>query len=123
MKSILGAILAAAVVTAGGAALAADAPAAGGTPTSGAAMRKFQKDTFALRDELAAKRADLQDEYQKAQPNQSRIAALEKDIVDLQAKVDAAAQRSGVRWGPRHGRGMAYGGMAYGGGPGHCGCW
>jgi hypothetical protein len=121
MKRILGALAATAVVLAGGVALAADSTGTGATSTSGAAVRKFQKDTFALRDELAAKRADLQDEYDKAEPNTARIAALEKDIVDLQARIGAAAQRSGVR-GPRHGRGMGYGGMGYGGGPGSCGC-
>ncbi len=121
MKRIVGTLLAVAVVLAGGVALAADAPAAGATPSSGAAVRKFQKDTFALRDELAAKRADLQDEYDQPQPNTARIAALEKDIVDLQARIGAAAQRNGLR-GPRHGRGMGYGRMGYGGGPGSCGC-
>ncbi len=121
MKKILGALLATAVVLAGGVALATDATGTGAASTSGTAVRKFQKDTFALRDELAAKRADLQDEYNQPQPNTARIAALEKDIVDLQAKIGAAAQRSGLG-GPRHGRGMGYGGRGHGGGPGYCGC-
>jgi hypothetical protein len=124
MKRILGAFLATTIVFAGGVALAADATGMGPGATSGAKVRKFQKDTFALRDELAAKRADLQEEYQQPEPNSARIAALEKDIVDLEARIEAAAHRTGVRpWGPRYGRGMAYGGMAYGGGPGSCGCW
>jgi hypothetical protein len=130
MKRILAAFLAVAVAIGGGVALASEASATASGPSSGAAVRKFQKDTFALRDELAAKQADLRDEYQKDQPDQARITALEKDVVDLETRIHAIARRDGFRSrGPRrgagmeYGMGMGYGMMGYGGGPGSCGCW
>ena len=122
MKPILARLVAAAVVLVGGIAIAQVAPGPGaGRPGGAAAFRKFQQDTFALRDELAAKQADLDDEYAQAKPDEARVAALEREIVDLRAKLRATANRAGVRpWGPHNGRGMMYG---WAGGPGSCGCW
>jgi hypothetical protein len=124
MKRILGAVVAAAIALTGGVALA-HGPGMGqgaghDTGTSAASMRKFQKETLGLRDELAAKRLDLQEEYDKAEPNSGRIASLKKEIVDLEAKIQVAADKYGVRsWGHGHGRGM----MHANDGSGSCGCW
>jgi hypothetical protein len=91
-----------------------------GTGTSAASMRKFQKETLGLRDELAAKRLDLQEEHDKAEPNSGRISSLKKDVADIEAKIQAAADKYGVRsWGRGHGRGM----MHAHDGSGSCGCW
>lgn len=123
MKRILGAAVAAAIALTGGVALA-HGPGTGDGPgymgTSAASMRKFQKETLGLRDELAAKRLDLQEEYDKAEPNSGRIASLKKDVADIEAKIQAAADKYGVRsWGHGHGRGM----MHAQNGSGSCGCW
>jgi hypothetical protein len=122
MKRLLGVVVVAAMMLAGGAALAQGASA--GT------MRKYQKETLNLRDELAAKQLDLEAEYDKPQPDQARIASLRKDIVDLETRIQAVADNNGVRsWGRGRGRGMMYGSYGwdgYGGGGyggGGCGCW
>jgi hypothetical protein len=90
-------------------------------------VKKFQRETLALRDELAAKRVDLEDEYDKAEPDRARVASLRKDIVDLEAKIQTVADKHGIRpWGRGHGRGMMRGwdeaGYARGSGCG-CGWW
>ncbi len=130
MTRLMAGALAAVVVLTAGVALAQGGPGAGPGPgyrgaASSASLKKFQRETLALRDELAAKRVDLEDEYDKAEPDQSRIASLRKDIVDIEAKIQAAAGKYGVRPGGRYGRGMMRGwdgpGYARGSGPG-CGC-
>lgn len=125
MKKILGGILVAAVLLTAGVAAACDYCWSGHGPghqagASSAAMKKFHKDTLALRDDLAEKQVDLAVEYDKAQPDAGRIAAIRKDIVDIEAKLQAAADKHGVRQGGRgHGRWMADGRGDRGG----CGCW
>ena len=121
MKKILGGLVVAAVLLTAGVASACDwcyghAGSAGGA--SSATMRQFHKETLGLRDDLAARQIELAEEYDKDNANPARIAAIRKDIVDLEAKLQAAADKSGVRpWG--RGRGHA---MMAGGG-GRCGCW
>lgn len=110
MKKTMGVLLAGLMVlTSAGAAVAADGrgqPSA--TQGSGAErMRRFQKETLSLRDELAAKRVDLEAEYDKAEPDPARIAALRNEIADLQGRIQAAADKHGVRRG--HARGMSHG--------------
>jgi hypothetical protein len=90
-------------------------------------MKKFQKETFSLRDELAGKQLDLQAEYDKPVPDTARIASIKKDIIDIQAKIQVVADKHGIpAWGPGSGRGMMMGrnmmmgrGMMGGGG---CSC-
>ena len=123
MKGIVGGIVVAAVLLTAGVALACDGPWMGYGPghgggASAATMKRFQKETLGLRDDLAAKQIDLAEEYDKAQPDQNRIAAIQKDIVDIEAKIQTAADKHGLgHWGWGHGRGMM------GGRDGHCGCW
>lgn len=133
MKRIIGGVVMAAVVLVGGAALAAsDPPGPGYGPgrhsgASAASMKKFQKETLGLRDELATKRIDLQEEYDKPESDSARIASLKKEIVDIEAKIQVSADKYGVRsWGRGHGRGMMTGwdGQGHARGPGAgCGCW
>ena len=120
MKRLVGAVAVVAVMLAGGIALAQGAHQHGGAGAG--AMRQYQKETLSLRDELAAKQLDLEAEYDNAQPDPARIASLRKEIVDLEARIQAVAGNYGVRpWGRGHGRGMMYG--SYGsGGWSHCGC-
>lgn len=59
-------------------------------------MKGFQKETMALRDELITKRVELQNEYSKSQRDYERISTLRKDIVDLQTRIQAAAEKYGL---------------------------
>ena len=87
------------------------------------ALRAFQKETLPVRDELMVKKLELGNEYRKANPDYNRITTLRKDIVDLQGKIQIAAQKHGLDGqGPgwKAGRGGGYGpgyGRGYGGGP------
>lgn len=72
-------------------------------------MKGFQKETMALRDELITKRVELQNEYSKPQRDYERIGTLRKEIVELQTKIQAAAQKHGL---PADGR--VYGMMGKG---------
>lgn len=88
-------------------------------------VKKFQKETLSLRDEVMTKKIELQNEYAKEAPDTNRTATLRKDIIDLQAKIQTVAEKHGLPAagsgdGPRMGRGMGRGMMA--GGPGACGC-
>ena len=124
MKRMLGVIVVAAVLLAAGIAVACDGPWSGAghdhmgqyRGDSPAAVKTFRKETSALRDDLADKQVDLAVEHDKAAPDPARIAAIQKDIVDLEARIQAAADKHGVRRGD-WGRGTW---MA--GGRGGCGC-
>ncbi len=83
-------------------------------------VKKFQKETLALRDELQIKKLELRAEYAKETPDLDRIAELRKEIVDLQTRIQKTAQKYDlVGYGP--GCGMAGGGMHHRG-PMVCGC-
>jgi hypothetical protein len=90
-------------------------------------MKKFQKETLSLRDELESKQLDLQIEYDKPVPDTARLASINKDIIDIQAKLQVVADKYGVpAWGPGSrggmmmGRGMMGRGMMMGAG---CPMW
>jgi hypothetical protein len=87
------------------------------------ALKQFQKETLPLRDELAAKSLELQNQYASQTPDQSKIATLQKEIIDLQTKIATAAQKQGLPgggYGPGYGMGpgMMYGNGGYGPGYG-----
>ena len=121
MKKILGGLVVAAVLLTAGVASACDwcyGHAGSAGRASSATMRQFHKETMGLRDDLAARQIELAEEYDKDNANPARIATIRKDIVDLEAKIQVAADKSGVRqWGPGRGHAM----MA--GGSGRCGSW
>jgi hypothetical protein len=77
------------------------------------AFRAFQKETLPLRDEMAAKRLELRNEFNKDTPDQTKIAALQKEMIDLRTKISDAAKKNGL---PDRGFGPGYGG---GYGPGY----
>ncbi len=128
MKKVTGMVLAVAMalVFAGTAFAWWDGPGMGYGPGSysGAnaeTMKKFQKETFSLRDELMTKQLDLQAEYDKPVPDTARVATLKKDIIDIQAKIQVVADKHGIpAWGPGSGgmmgRGMMGRGMMMGAG-------
>ncbi len=73
-------------------------------------LKKFQKETLSLRDELATKKTDLRAEYNKPEPDTARIASLRQDISGLQSKIQAIAEKHGLpAWGPGRGGGMMAG--------------
>ncbi len=89
-------------------------------------VKRFQKDTLSLRDELVTKQLELQNEYNKPTPDANRISALRKDIVEIETKIEASANKYGVApWGSmgygKTWRGMTGPGMM-GQGPGMWGC-
>ncbi|MDI6743931.1 MAG: hypothetical protein QMD07_00985 [Thermodesulfovibrionales bacterium] len=75
-------------------------------------VKKFQKETLSLRDEIMTKKLELQSEYNKPAPDTNRIAALQKEIIDLQTKIQAAAEKHGITAGGAMGGHM--GGMMMG---------
>lgn len=117
MTKTIGALSLAAALLGSGIALAHDPAGHGPGWTGGnaAAARQFQKETQALREDLAAKQIDLGEEYDKDAPDQARIAALKKDIGQIEAKLQAASDKYGV------GRRAWSRGMMSGAG-GQCGC-
>jgi len=103
------------------------------------AFRNFQKETLPLRDEMAVKRLELRNEFNKETPDQAKIDALQKEMIDLRTKISDAARKNGVPdrgfgqgygrpggYGPRHGRGYHMGqggGYSPGYGRGNCPMW
>jgi zinc resistance-associated protein len=83
--------------------------AGGGTPVDVTSFKAFQKETLPLRDEMMVKRVELRNEYLKEKPDQNRIASLQKEMIDLRAKIRTAAEKNGL---PAFGYGM--GGRGYG---------
>ena len=87
------------------------------TQTDVNALRQFQKETLPLRDEMIVKRAEIRNEYAQAKPNLERIATLQKEMIDLRTKIQAAAEKDGLpAWGP--GSGWGRGGFGPGSGMG-----
>jgi hypothetical protein len=78
------------------------------------AVKKFHKETLSFRDELISKKLDLRKEFSRRTPDRDRIAALQKEIIDIRTKIMKKADESGVpgyfgrdggcRW--MHGKGM-----------------
>ena len=99
------------------------------------AFRNFQKETLPLRDEMAVKRLELRNEFNKDTPDQAKIAALQKEMIDLRTKISDAAKKNGLPdrgfgpgYGGRGGYGRGYhmgqgGGYGPGYGRGYCPMW
>lgn len=96
-----------------------------GTGTNSETMKKFQKETLSLRDDIITKKLELQEEYSKPDPDSDRIAALRKEIIDIQAKIQKSADKYGISGkGPRgrHMGGMMGGRGMMGNAMGMCSC-
>jgi len=61
-------------------------------------VKKFQKETLPLRDELITKRFEIRKEFSKAKPDRGRIAAIKKEIIDIRTKIQQKADETGVHW-------------------------
>jgi len=89
------------------------------------ALTRFQKETLPLRDELAVKRVEIASEYSKEKPDQNRVATLQKEMIDLRAKIQTVAEKYGIPAGYGRGYGGPYGrgynGRGYG--RGYCCTW
>jgi hypothetical protein len=86
-------------------------------------LKKFQKETLSLRDDLMTRRAELHNEYIKQTPDTARIAELQKQMIDIRVKIQKAAEKNGLpAWGQGSGHGRMGRGMMAGSGPGGSGC-
>jgi hypothetical protein len=59
-------------------------------------LKKFQRDTLSLRDELIAKRLELSREFSRQRLNRGRIAALQKKIIDIRKRIQKKADEAGI---------------------------
>lgn len=73
------------------------------------AMQKFRAETLNLRDGLNTKHLELMNEYSKPELNMKRIATLRKEIIDLEAKIQAVAEKYDIPMGGMMGPGMMMG--------------
>ena len=105
--------------------------AATGKPVDVTAFKAFQKETLPLRDEMMVKRVELRNESLKEKPDQNRIATLQKEMIDLRAKIRTAAENGlpaagfgrGMGGGRGHGMGRGMGGQGGSRGLGNCPNW
>ncbi len=67
--------------------------------TNSDAVRKFQKETMPLRDELITKKLELRKEFSKEKPNTQRIDRLQKEMVDIRTRILKKADETGVAIG------------------------
>ena len=84
-------------------------------------VKKFRKETLSLRDDLVTKKIELRNEYGKETPDTTRIAEIQKQIIDTQAQIRKVAEKNGL---PVLGQGPGRGGMGCGSscGSAPCGC-
>lgn len=85
-------------------------------------MRGFQRDTLKLRESLMDKQLDLQDELATDVPDGKRVAALRREITQIQTQLQAVGDKYGMsNWGAGGNRGSrpaSAGGCGCG-----MGCW
>jgi zinc resistance-associated protein len=74
-----------------------------GTTTDIESLKKFQKETVNLREEIMTKRFEIRSEYGKEKPDKKHIADLKKEIIDLQTKVQEIAEKYGIEKPMGHG--------------------
>ncbi|OGW73502.1 MAG: hypothetical protein A3J81_05400, partial [Nitrospirae bacterium RIFOXYB2_FULL_43_5] len=60
-------------------------------------VKKFQKETLSLRDEIMTKNLELQAEYNKPTPDTKRIATIQKEVIDLKGKIHDIANKHGIK--------------------------
>ena len=86
-----------------------------GTPVNIESVKKFQDETTALRNEMMIKKMELRNEYLKDSADAAKVAALTKEIGDLQTKITAIATSNGLPVsGGGCGMGCGMGGMGRG---------
>ncbi len=94
--AVVGALLASSVVYAGWGWGGGWCMTGTGQNVSTQKMRSFQKDTLKTRELLMERQLDLQDESNKDVPDGKRVAALRKEIIELQSQLQAAGNKYGM---------------------------
>jgi zinc resistance-associated protein len=61
-------------------------------------VKKFQKETLPLRDELITKRLELRKEFSREKLDRERISAIQKEMIDIRTKIHQKADETGVQW-------------------------
>lgn len=90
------------------------------TPIDIEKAKKFQQETVSHREQMWLKKIEIQNEYSKPTPDLNRIAALQKEMIDIRTQIQTAAQKNGLpAMGPGMKGGMKGGNMMGGG----CGRW
>ena len=59
-------------------------------------LKKFQRETLSLRDELITKRLELSREFSKQRPDREHISALQKRITDIRKRIKKKADDAGI---------------------------
>jgi hypothetical protein len=59
-------------------------------------VKQFQHDTLQLRDELMVKKLAIRQEYAKAAPDRQKIAALQKEVIDIRTQIHQKADENGI---------------------------
>jgi zinc resistance-associated protein len=77
--------------------------------------RAFFKETSDLRTEVMVKQIELRQERAKSTPDTAKVEALQKELTDLRAKLQAAAKQHNMPECGCMAGGMMQGGMANGG--------
>ncbi len=73
-------------------------------------LNKFLEETLDMRQDLAAKQAEAQQEMISANPDRKKLALLTEEIYQLRDALQVKAQESGVDTGLRSGSGCVCGG-------------
>ncbi|OGW56260.1 MAG: hypothetical protein A2Z09_03915 [Nitrospirae bacterium RBG_16_43_8] len=68
-----------------------------GTGINVETMMKFHEETWSLRGEIITKTLELQGEYNKPARDTNRIATVQKEIIDLKAKIQEIANKNGIK--------------------------
>ena len=61
-----------------------------------AKVKKFHKETVSLRDQLVTKKLELRREFARKHPDRVRIASIQKEIVEIRAKIMKMADAAGM---------------------------
>jgi zinc resistance-associated protein len=84
-------------------------------------VKKFQKETLSLRDDLIIKRLEIRQEYNKPNPDKNQIATLKKDVIDLETRIQTTADKYGLPANMGHCM-KGHGKMGHGKKEPGCGC-
>ncbi|MDO8785633.1 MAG: hypothetical protein Q7J12_05390 [Syntrophales bacterium] len=93
-----------------------------GTGINVETMKKFHEETWSLKGAIITKKFELQSEYNKPTRDTNRIATVQKEIIDLKAKIQEIANKNGIKVQAKQGM-MGRGKMGKGKmrGMGNCG--
>ncbi len=96
MKRMIAVSMAAAGILMAGAMTPAQSNAAASAPINMEEVIKFQQESTGLRGEIVVKKLELIGEATKQPSDPARVKALARDVIDLQSKIGALANRHGL---------------------------